>query len=328
MTVLAITGIGGFIGLRMCERAQTLGWTVRGLDHSEVAADRARALGAEVVVADINDGAALSELFRGVDRVFHTAAIVAEDGRAADYHRVNVAGTESVCRAAAEAGVMQLVHLSSVMVYGFDYPPEVDEEQPLNGQGNVYSESKVASDLLARAWHGSSGLEVVVVRPGDVYGVGSQPWLERPLALLRRGVFSLPSGAGVINHVHVDNLIDGVLLAFEHSGAGGEAYNITDGVATPCKTFFQYHATMAGRPLMRLPAPLLIALVGIMEAAAGLLGQSPPASRAGIRFLQRRHRYSTEKARNMLGYRPRISLDDGMADIAQRLGKRMIHKEN
>ena len=328
MTVLAITGIGGFIGLRMCERAQALGWTVRGLDHTEVAADRARALGVEVVVADINDGAALRDLFTGVDRVFHTAAVVAEDGRASDYRRVNVTGTDSVCSAAAEAGVKRLVHLSSVMVYGFDYLPEVDEEQPLNGQGNVYSESKVASDLLARGWNGSGGLEVVVVRPGDVYGVGSQPWLERPLALLRKRLFALPAGTGVINHVHVDNLIDGVLLAFEHSSAGGEAFNITDGVATPCATFFQYHATMAERPLMRLPAPLLTALIGLMEIAARLLGQSPPASRAGIRFLQRRHRYSTEKARNMLGYRPRISLDEGMADIAQRLGKGPIHKEN
>lgn len=315
MTRVAITGIGGFIGLRLCQRAQALGWTVCGLDVSPAAVERARQAGAEVALADINDQPALQTLFAGADYVFHTAAIVAEDGRRADYERVNVQGTDSVCRAAAAAGVSRLVHLSSVMVYGFDFPPEVDENGPVDGQGNVYNDTKLASERVALGHHQADGLQVVVIRPGDVYGPGSQPWVERPLALLRARQFALPDGGrGVINHVHVDNLIDAVLLGFERP-VGGEVFNITDGVATPCRDFFAWHAHAAGRRLLTAPAPVLKTLVGTAAATARLLGKPAPASPAGIRFLQRRHRYSISKAESRLGYRPRITLAEGMAQL-------------
>jgi nucleoside-diphosphate-sugar epimerase len=77
---LAITGIGGFIGARMTERATELGMRVRGLDASPAAADAARRLGAEVVVGDVNDGDAVARASHGADVMFHTAAIIEEDG--------------------------------------------------------------------------------------------------------------------------------------------------------------------------------------------------------------------------------------------------------
>lgn len=315
MTRVAITGIGGFIGLRLCQRALALGWQVCGLDVSPAAVARARQAGADATLADINDGAALRQVFAGADYVFHTAAIVAEDGERADYERVNVQGTDSVCRAAAATGVARLVHLSSVMVYGFDFPPEVDERGPVDGQGNVYNDTKLASERVALGHHHTGDLQVVVIRPGDVYGPGSQPWVERPLALLRARQFALPDGGrGVINHLHVDNLVDAVLLAFERP-VGGEVFNITDGIATPCRDFFAWHARAAGRRLLTAPAPLLKVLVGATATAARLRGRPAPASPAGIRFLQRRHRYSIRKAETLLGYRPRVTLADGMTHL-------------
>ncbi len=315
MTTLAITGIGGFIGLRLCERALAMGWTVRGLDVSPGAAERARRLGADVIVADINDEAALTTLFTGADWVFHTVAIVAEDGRREDYERVNVKGTDTVCRAATQAGVSRLVHLSSVMVYGFDFPADVTEDGPLNGQGNVYNDTKLASEGVALRYHRPEGLHVVVIRPGDVYGAGSQPWVDRPVALLKAGQFLLPDGGrGVINHVHVDNLLDGVLLAFEKP-VGGEVFNITDGVATPCREFFAWHARAAGKSLRTAPAVLLMAGVKVAGTVASWLGKPAPASPASIYFLQRKNRYSIERARQRLGYEPAITLQEGMSAL-------------
>ncbi len=317
MKTLAITGIGGFIGLRMAQRALERGWRVRGIDLSPTAAAAARAAGAEVVVGDINDAAALSLAFLGADMVFHTAAIVEEDGARDLYERVNVHGTRSVCRAAQRAGVQHLVHLSSVMVYGFDYADGVTEAGPFRDDGNIYNETKYRSECVALDHHGRDGLRVTVIRPGDVYGPGGTQWVLRPLELLRRGLFMLPDrGQGVINHVHVDNLLDAVFLAQEKS-PGGEAYTITDGVATPCAEFFGYHARMLGKPAVKtLSAGLLMALIGMMAAAYALIGQKPPANAAAIRFLRRRGAYSIAKAQADLGYMPRITLEQGMQAIA------------
>ena len=323
MTTIAITGIGGFIGLRMAERAAALGWTVRGLDVSPSAAERARCSGAEVLVGDINDAAVLRQCFAGADIVFHTAAIVEEDGARELYERVNVEGTRSVCAAAEACGVRQLVQLSSVMVYGFRYPDGVGEDGPFRDDGNIYNETKLRSERIALAFHRPQAMRVIVIRPGDVYGAGSQPWVLRPVELIRKGLFMLPDrGEGVINHVHVDNLIDGVLLALQRS-EGGEAFTISDGVATACRDFYATHARIAGRPAVpMLPGWLLRAMVGLMALLCRLAGRKPPATPAAIAFLRRRGRYSIDKARRVLGYEPRISLQQGMADIERQLASR------
>ena len=321
MTTIAITGIGGYIGLRMAQRAKALGWRVRGLDVSPAAAQRAREQGAEVFVGDINDAALLSQCFAGADIVFHTAAIVEEDGARELYERVNVEGTRSVCRAAQAQGVRQLVQLSSVMVYGFDYPEGVSEEGPFRDDGNIYNETKLRSERVALEFHRPGAFDVIVIRPGDVYGAGSLPWVLRPLQLLRQRLFTLPDGGrGVINHVHVDNLLDGVFLALEKN-AGGECFTISDGIATPCSEFFGHHARMLGRNgVPTAPGGLLIALVGLLAGLYRLVGRKPPASAAGIHFLRRRGAYSIDKARRVLGYVPRITLEAGMREVARELG--------
>ncbi|MDM4769518.1 NAD(P)-dependent oxidoreductase [Solimonas sp. SE-A11] len=320
MTTIAITGIGGFIGLCMAQRAKALGWQVRGLDVSPAAAQRAREQGAEVFIGDINDALLLQRCFSGADIVFHTAAIVEEDGARELYERVNVEGTRSVCHAAQAQGVRQLVQLSSVMVYGFDYPDGVTEEGPFRDDGNIYNETKLRSERVALEFHRPDAFDVIVIRPGDVYGAGSVPWVLRPLQLLRQRLFTLPDGGqGVINHVHVDNLLDGVFLALDKN-AGGECFTISDGVATPCSEFFGHHARMLGRgSVPTAPGGLLIALVGTLAWLYRLAGRKPPASAAGIHFLRRRGAYSIDKARRVLGYAPRVTLEEGMRGVATQL---------
>lgn len=315
-TTIAITGIGGFIGLRMAERARANGWTVRGLDLSPAGAERARAAGAEVVVGSVNDAAAVAAALQGADWVFHTAAIVEEDGPRDLYERVNIEGTRTVCKVAQQLGVRRLVHLSSVMVYGFDYPQDVAEDGPVDGQGNVYNDTKLASERVALSFNDPQRLGVIVIRPGDVYGRGSLPWVTRPVQMLRRGVFMLPGrGSGVINHVHVDNLIDGVMLAVDHD-AIGEAFNITDGVATRCDAFFAPHARLAGvRRVPALPTWAVMLLMRLSQPWWRLRGRTPPASPTALRFLLRRHRYSIAKAQARLGYQPRIDLEQGMQQM-------------
>src|SRR5207244_1106253 len=93
---LAITGAGGFIGLRMVERAMERGLLVRGLDASPEAARRAEAAGAQTIVGDVNDAGAVQRLCSGADVIFHTAAVVKESGPWKLFRKVNVEGSRNV----------------------------------------------------------------------------------------------------------------------------------------------------------------------------------------------------------------------------------------
>ena len=317
MKTLFITGIGGFIGARLAERALQMGHTVRGVDLSRAAALRARRLGVDAECGSIEDEALMARALRGAELVVHTAAIVKEAGRLEDFRRVNVGGTVYVARAARAAGASIFVHLSSVMVYGFDFPELVDETGPRRGEGNAYCQTKIESEDAVLALNEPARFGVIVIRPGDVYGAGSEPWVTRPVEMLKRRILLLPRrGLGIMNHVYVDNLIDGIWLAIEKR-AFGRAFNVTDGVATTNREYFGKLAELAGLPPPRnAPAALLEALGATAELArrAGL--SHDPLSRDSVRYLMRPHAYSIERARRELGYQPRIPLEKGFELIA------------
>ncbi len=312
---ICITGIGGFIGRRVAQLARERGMTVRGLDANPERARLAQNEGATVIVGDLLDPVALGEALKGSDIVLHTAAIVREGGKLEEFRRVNVEGSVQVARTAREAGARAMVHLSSVMVYGFRFPPDIAEEGPYRGEGNPYCITKIESEsALLEENQDPAKFGVVIIRPGDVYGPGSEPWITRPLELMRKGLFSLVDGGKpVINHTYVDNLAEGIFLALEKE-AWGEAFNITDGMATTFKEFYSRLAKMAGlKPPRILPAWLVklsIRLVNILEA---LLRRPNIALPGGVEFIRRPHAYSIDKANRVLGYRPDISLDQGMA---------------
>jgi nucleoside-diphosphate-sugar epimerase len=312
---LSITGIGGFIGRRVAEVARDRGMRVRGLERSEDAARAARLTGAEVVVGDVCDPAATSAACASADVVVHTAAVVREDGPRALYDRVNVGGTAQVARAARTAGVRRFVHLSSVMVYGFDYPPQVTEDGPLRGEGNPYCETKIESERIARAEHEAGTFEVTVIRPGDVYGPGSVPWVVRPFELMKSGLFVLPSGGrGLVNVVYIDNLVDGILAAIERDAS--DVFNVSDGVGVRCIDYFRPISEAAGRPrIPTAPAGLLRATFALAYRGALLLGREPPAAPSAVDYLMRPNVYSIARARRDLGWAPAVGFDEGMRRV-------------
>ncbi len=296
-----------------------LGATVRGLDASLTAVERVRSMGVRASVGDVCNPAHAKSLCAGASLVIHCAAVVTEGGDRALFDRINVGGTRTVLDAAiaANAGFVQL---SSVMVYGFTFPDGVGEDGPFRGEGNAYCETKLAGDQLVLEAARDRGARALVIRPGDVYGIGSTPWVDRPLALMRQGLFVLPDhGRGVINHVHVDNLIDCILAAVERE-AWGRAYNLTDGQRTTCAEYFARVAALAGRSRVRTaPTALLRPLFTTIARASRWVGREPPATEEALAFLLRPGTYSIARAQRELGYAPRVTLDEGFAQIAAAL---------
>jgi 2-alkyl-3-oxoalkanoate reductase len=311
-----VTGGTGFIGHRLARALVDRGDRVRALVRDPARAEDLSAHGVELVQGDLTDDAALRRAVDGVERVFHAAGLVGEwlDRREAE--AINVEGTRRLLTAAAEAGVARAVHVSSLSVLGTKHHYGTDESGPYV-PGDVYTDTKIASEQVARALGAGGRIEVAVIRPGFVYGPGDRQVLGAIVELLRAGKFVfVGDGSKELNTVYVDDVAQAALLADETPGAAGEVYNITDGENTTLRDFVGFIAEylQLPSPAKQLPAPAVRAATGLMEsfARATRAKTAPLLNKSRLRFLYYNQRYSIEKARSELGYQPRVSYRTGL----------------
>ncbi len=302
-----ITGASGFIGRALARYYRQQGAAVCGIDFK---ADPEWG----VVAADLAEPETWRDQLQGVDLVIHTAAIVSNTASMDLAWRVNVKGTADLLNACAEAGVKRFIQLSSVAAYGFDYPDEVTEDQPLRPMGNTYVDTKIASEHAVLAFHTSGRMECTIIRPGDVYGPGSRPWVIIPLAMIAAGKFLLPAqGQGLFSPVYIDDLVRGIALAAASEIGSGQIYNIGGGLPVTCEEFFGYHARMlGGRSLRKVSTATAVLLAETGRRLVQLFGGHTELGRGAIDMLSRSAGYSIEKARQQLAYEPDVLLEEGM----------------
>jgi nucleoside-diphosphate-sugar epimerase len=285
MATIAVTGASGFIGAAVAERLRADGDEVIGVDLA----------GEPDRHADVADPSSVVAALAGADAVVHAAAIVAERGRMEDFVRVNVRGTRNVLDA---AGSRRVVVIASVAGWGYEFSRELAEDSPPRPCGLPYIDTKGAAETLALR-RGAT-----VIRPGDVYGPRSMPWVIRPLERMRAGRFFLPRpGDGVMTPVFVDDLVDAIVRATREPRAAGRAYTVWDGSPVTAREYFE---ALGGGPVRTLPAPLL-------KAAALVLGVGP----AAVTFVTRRAAFPNARAREELGWEPRVGLAEGMAQTRE-----------
>ena len=199
---IAVTGASGFIGTALCQRLRNDGHDVIAIDVT----------GNPDRHADVADPSSTIAALAGADAIVHAAAIVAERGHMDDFIRVNVRGTRNVLDA---AGPRRTVVLASVAGWGYEFARELREDSPPRPCGLPYVDTKGATETLALR-RGAT-----VIRPGDVYGPGSTPWVIRPLEMMRAGRFFLPSpGDGVMTPVFIDDLVDAIVRAARRATRG------------------------------------------------------------------------------------------------------------
>lgn len=304
---VCITGASGFIGRALARRYRELGCEVGGVD---IQADPEWG----VVAGDLTRAGSWLDALHGADAVIHCAAIVSNTATMEQAWGLNVKATADLVAASAEAGVDHFVQLSSVAAFGFDFDTNVDENCPLRPNGNTYVDTKIAAEHTVLACHARGLIDCTIIRPTDVYGPGSQPWLVTPIRMLQSGRFLLPAhGEGVFSPVYIDDMVEGVVLATTRKAARGQIFNIGGGEEVSCKTFFGYHAEMTGsgpiRTLPLAPARLLAEFAGSLTR---LFGGESELGKGTMDMLARRAGYSIAKAGKMLGYEPQVDLAEGM----------------
>lgn len=314
-----VTGAAGFIGRHLVERLLVQGVDVRALllpDEPEPVSWGGRA---EVVRGDVTDAGGMASLVEGAGTVFHLAAVVGDWGPEELFQRVGVGGTENVLGPAAEAGA-RAVLASSIVVYGHRIARgSCPESTPFGRAFGPYGRAKQAQERRAWELADATGLELSVVRPANVFGVGSRPWVEMVLPLLRARQPTLIGGgdypAGLC---HVHNLVDVLVLAATHPRAVGRAFNAADGSEITWRRYFGDLAEAIDAPAPRsVPRWLGQPLALGSEALWRLLRRPnrPPMTREALNLAGSANRIPIDRARQELGWQPSVTYDEAMAEL-------------
>jgi len=297
-----VTGGAGFIGSHVAERLLRDGYRVRVLDnfssgrreHLAFAMGNSRL---EVVEGDLRDARATADAARGVEVIFHQAAMRSVPRSVDDplgANENNVTGTLNVLMAARQAAVRRVVYASSSSIYG-DRPDLPKREDQPPAPISPYAVSKLAGELYCAAWSRLYGLETVGLRYFNVFGPRQDPESQYAAVIPRFITWAL-AGAPLEVHgdgtqsrdfTHIDNVVEANLLAARAPGVAGETFNVGCGSRVS-----------------------LLEIIGFLEGIVG-------------RKLERRHTAPRQgdvphtladigKAKRFLGYAPLVEFEEGL----------------
>lgn len=297
-----VTGADGFIGSHLTETLLDRGIEVRALAQYNSFnnwgwLEQMHHPGLEVVTGDVRDNNFCREITRGMDTVFHLAALIAIPYSyvAPDsYVDTNIKGTLNMCQAARDAGVGRLLVTSTSEVYGTAQYVPIDEKHPRQPQ-SPYSATKIGADALAKSFYNAFDLPVVIARPFNTYGPR-----QSARAIIPTIISQIANGAREIkvgdltptrDFNYVTDTCRGFLALAEADGIEGEEINIATNT----------EVSMA--ETLRIIAELMDADVKWVT--------DPERLRPSKSEVFRLHG-SNEKIRRLTGWHPEVSLRDGL----------------
>jgi len=307
---IVVTGGAGFIGSNFVRRVLTDAYPA--LEGAEVVVLDALTYSGNLanlapvkdssrytfVHGDIRDPAVLAQVIPGADAIVHFAAESHVDRSVLDssiFVETNVLGTQRLLDAALHAGVAKFVHVSTDEVYGSIESGSWNEERPLE-PNSPYSASKAGSDLLARSYFRTHGLDVSITRCSNNYGPYHFPEKVIPLFVTNlideRHVPLYGDGGNIRDWLHVDDHCRGIALVLA-GGRAGEVYNIGGGTELSNRELTGLLLEATGRDW------------SFVDAVADRKGHDL--------------RYSVDitKITNELGYAPQVPFAEGLADVVQ-----------
>jgi nucleoside-diphosphate-sugar epimerase len=260
------------------------------------------------------------EAVRRVRVVYHCAALAATGrGRLPSKQEicdVNLGGTRHVLEAVHSAGSGRVILLSSLNVLGMRNLAGATEQTPSRRSGEPYADAKIAIEQLAADYLDQQSVDLCVLRPGLVYGPGEHN-IAALLDVVRSGAFRfIGSRDNVVPLVHVNDLVQAMLLAAEAPAAGGRVYHITDGSRTTIGEVVDLMAAVTSAP-----RPEKTVSYGLARLACAWYGglsrvglyRNPPFTKPALRFLGTSRHIEIGRARQELGYAPHVTMRDGMA---------------
>lgn len=314
-----VTGANGFTGSYLVRHLLEKGYEVRALVRKTSNLQTIKDLPLEIAHADLSNGRPVDDAVRGVDVVFHVAAAYRNENVPKEFfHQVNVEGTRKLLEAAERARVKRFVHCSTVGVQGKIKNPPASEEAPYN-PGDYYQQSKLEGEKLALKFFTEHGLAGTVIRPVGIYGPGDTRFLKL-FKFIYNGKFRMIGNGKVLYHLtFVKDLVAGIVLAAEKEAALGQVFTIGGNEFVTLNELVAKIAEIYGRPLPTLRIPVWpVWCAGLLcEMICKPLHISPPIYRRRVDFFIKDRAFDISKARRVLGYEPRVPLDEGLRLTAQ-----------
>lgn len=286
-----LTGGNGFLGSRVARRLVSLGWRVRAIVRKKGTAPELRSPLVQEIEGDLVSRYVVSPAAAGCDVVIHCAAGAGPDLEAA--RRINVDGTRTMSEVALAARAKRYIHISTVAVYDIAGAPLVTEDTALKTQGDPYGLTKAEADRVVFDAV-ERGLHATILRPGAILGVHpTSTWAVKMPGMVRdRKIRLKQDGGDSCPFVHVENLVDAILLSMESDRAVGRAYNMVDEHRTWREYTDQIRGWFGSDPLDAIPRAEL----------------PPNGYWTG--------KVDASRIRSELGYAPKLTYDEGMAEAA------------
>ena len=315
-----VTGSTGFVGGTLCRALVAQGWEVRAFRRQNSLATLLNGLPVEQVFGDLTQPDTLVEAAKGMDAIFHTAAIMNAGSDLELSKRVTVQGARNVMEAALAARVKRLVHVSSVAALGVpSFPPRgsspmvMDETHTWNERPErwTYGYAKYLAEMeVQRAV--AMGLDAVTVNPSVILGAGDLNRVSDSVVQIVGNGHLAFSVDGGLNLIHVEDIASGILAAYER-GRTGERYilsNVNATITSFLKTVAK--VTQKEPPRIILPGGVIRALRSVYPLVGRFINLPADADllyQAGHFFY-----YSNQKARSQLGWEPVRTIESAIKE--------------
>lgn len=319
-----VTGATGFIGGRLSEylatkeNAHVIG-VGRDLNRAKILEKH----NVDLKKLDLTDPTVLKENLEGTEILFNCAGALSADPATAEL--INIKATEELVKAASEAGVKRVVHISTVGAYDMKDISVVDESTPLAlDHPSTYPRTKARGEKIAFEQAKKHKIELVVIRPSMVYGPGFGLWTTTMFDNVCTGkpVF-LGDGQSNFNPVYIDDVVDALVRAATSPDVPGEAFNISSEITT-WKKFMNYY----GKLCEKEPKGIPVLIARIMAAANKIPHIQTPIDQGFIEMATGNKFFPIDKAQNLLGWKPVVSLDEGMDKTANWLKEQGLLLKN
>jgi 2-alkyl-3-oxoalkanoate reductase len=313
-----VTGATGFVGSHIAEKLILDGEQVIALARETSDTTFLKHIGADIRYGTLTSLASLNEATKGIDRVFHVAAMTEEWIAKEISRKVNVEGTKNLLEASLENHVQRFFFVSSLAVMGFKNHYNTGVETSYAKSGDPYIDTKIEAEKIVWRFH-KFGLPVTVLRPGFMYGPRDRRFLKRILSKLQSGGFIfIGEGKNMLNLNYAGNFADAVVAAARTEESVGEVYNVAnDDKSLDMQTFIYKVADMWGyeRPQKHLPVGVAKIATCLMESTAKLLQKKEPPllTKTRLKFLSLNLEFDISKAKEQLGFNNNINIDDGLA---------------
>jgi len=304
--IIGVTGSGGFIGEKLVNSLLDCGHSVRILTR-KVSRSNSYHVNLEIVIGDLCNKTSLDGFVEGLNIVIHCAAEIRDES--AMYY-TNVIGTKNLIEK-SKYKIQQWIQLSSTGVYGPCFEGIITEESSYNAI-NLYEKTKLESYLLVINAGESNFFNYTIIRPTNVFGptMRNQSLLQLISMIDTEKFFFIGSKNSIVNYIHVDNVVDSILMSIHNNNALNQIFNISDSLLM--KDFVFIIREVLNKKMIKLVIPKSI--VYMLNWVLNLIYKSP-LTVARIKHLTNQAVYSNLKINEVLGYNNRKDIKEGIKEL-------------